>query len=343
MIRYSCTHCHRTLLIKPSLAGQSSTCPCGVSFTVPQAAKPSVPRVAPQVAPQFTSSATSTSKTQPAQHQQPAQQPVQQTRSQPTETANTLVVRCTKCDRQLRAPQTAAGKAVRCPCGQLVMVASQKQAEAKRGSTVVSVVRTETNNDWLKALPPPQVLHAPPPQNGAEFWYVDVEPEDYQPPPPVTVPDARQLSREYIRGAEKELREQKKRGSSGALGTAQVLMIIVGLLTIGANAFLLYNAPNEAQEAMKDAEGGLSQASLLLVGQTIYGIFIALGVTMILLGALIYQFPVFCPLAGLIIYVLALIVSAILNPSLILKGIIFKVLMIVALGKAVGDGAGYRG
>jgi hypothetical protein len=237
----------------------------------------------------------------------------------------------------------ARTKAVRCPCGQLVMVPSQKATETKRGSTVVSVVRNESNNDWLKSLPPPQVLNAPPPQNGAEFWYVDADPEDYEPPPPVTVPDAKQLSHEYIRGAEKELREQRRQGSSGALGAAQVLMILVGLTTIGLNGFLLYNAPNEVQQVIKDEDAGFSETALLRVAQTVYGVFIALGITMIILGALIYQFPVFCPLAGLIIYILAMIISGVLNPSLIFKGIIFKVLTVVALGKAVGDGASYRG
>jgi len=70
--------------------------------------------------------------------------------------------------------------------------------------------------------------------------------------------------------------------------------------------------------------------------------FIAVGVTMIILGALIYQFPVFCPLAGLILYILAIVVSGVLNPMSLLKGIIIKILVIVALGKAVGDSASYR-
>ena len=333
MIRYSCTECQRTLLIKPSLAGQGSTCPCGASFTVPEVAKAAAPK-ATLVAP----NQAQTSVPRP----QAQQTGKQQTGTQPAELSNGLVVSCSKCDRQLRAPQTAAGKAVRCPCGQLVMVPSQKAPDTKRSSTVVSVVRKETNSDWLKALPPPQVLHAPPPQNGAEFWYVDVEPEDYEPPPPVAIPDARQLSHEYIRGAEKELSEQRKRGSSGALGTAQVLMILVGLISIGINGFLLFNAPNEVQEAMKGGDVPMSQESLLHFVQLLYGAFMAVGVAMLILGALIYQFPVFCPLAGLILYIIAMIVGGILNPASLLKGIIFKVLVILALGKAVGDGANYR-
>ena len=320
MIRYSCTSCQRTLLVKPSLAGQSSKCPCGASFTVPQVAKSAV-----------TTAATSTpSKSTPAQQASP-------------EASNSLVVACSKCDRQLRAPASAAGKAVRCPCGQLVLVAAKNSSETKRGTTVVSVAKNEPTGDWLKSLPPPQVLHAPPPQSGAEFWYVDVEPEDYVPPTPVTVPDARQVSHEYIRGAEKELSEQRRRGDSGALGTAQITMILVGLLSIGLNGFLLFNAPNEVAEVMKGGDVAMSQESLLQYVQIFYGAFIAVGVAMLLLGALIYQFPVFCPLAGLILYILAIAVSGILNPMSLVKGIVIKVLVIIALGKAVGDGASYRG
>ncbi len=319
MIRYSCTHCQRTLLVKPALAGQSSKCPCGTPFTVPQVVNAAQP----------TGTAAASTKA-PATPSEP----------------NSVIVGCTKCSRQLRAPATAAGKAVRCTCGQLVMVpvsgVSPSNTSTKRGSTVVSVVRNETNGDWLRQLPPPQVLHAPPPQSGAEFWYVDVEPEEHEPPPPVTVPDARQLSHDYIRGAEKELREQRKRGGSGALGTAQITLILVGLLTIGLNGFLLFNASNEVENVMKGGDVAISQQSLLQFVQIFYGSFIAVGVAMIILGALIYQFPVFCPLAGLILYILAIIVSGVLDPMSVIKGIIIKILVIVALAKAVGDGASYR-
>lgn len=318
MIRYSCTQCQRTLLVKPTLAGQTSTCPCGATFTVPQAAKP-----APTAISNTAGAATAKAKaTQPAS----------------PDTSASLMVACTKCDRQLRAPKSAAGKAVRCPCGQLVMVPNQ----TKRGTTVVSVVRDEPGGEWLKQLPPPQVYQAPPPQSGAEFWYVDVEPEEYEPPPPVTLPDARQLSHEYIRGAEKELREQKRHGSGGALVAAQIILVLVGLISVAVNGFLYFNATNEVEQVMKSGNVVMSQESLLFYVQSIYGGFIAVGVTMILLGALIYQFPVFCPLAGLIIYILAIIVSAVIDPMSLIKGIIFKVLVIVALGKAVGDGASYR-
>ena len=316
MIRYSCTECQRTLLVKPSLAGKSSKCPCGASFTVPQIAK----AVAPPAA-----------KPPPAPH-----------------AASTVVLGCTKCDRQLRAPATAVGKAVRCPCGQLVMVPTQNApakntptTQTRRGSTVVTVVKNEAG-DWLKQLPPPQNPYTPPPQSGAEFWYVDVYPEDYEPPPPVTPPDARQLSHEYIRGAEKELQEQRKRGGSGALATAQITLILVGLLTIALNGFLLFNAPNEVQEVMQGGNVAMTQESLLQFVQIFYGAFIAVGTIMIILGALIYQFPVFCPLAGLILYILAIVVSGVIDPMSLVKGIIIKVLVIVALGKAVGDGASYR-
>ncbi len=336
MIRYNCTECQRTLLVKPTLAGQRSTCPCGTAFTVPQIAKATATTVATITKPTVTNPA-------PAKPKPP--------RLAKARESNSLLVSCSKCDRQLRSPSSAAGKAVRCPCGQLVMVPVQNKPETQpgtkpetqRGTTVVSVVRTEPGGDWLNQLPPQQVLHAPPSQEGAEFWYVDAEQEDYEPPPPVIVPDARQLTHEYIRGAEKELQEQRKRGGSGALGTAQVTLILVGLLSIGLNGFLLFNAPNEVQEVMKSGDVAMSQEALLQFVQIFYGAFMAVGAVMLLLGALIYQFPVFCPLAGLILYILAIIVSGILDPMSLLKGIIIKILVIVALGKAVGDGASYRG
>ncbi len=338
MIRYSCTSCQRKLLIKPEAAGQQSTCPCGLSFTVPGVAgNASVAGTASgAVKPAIPAAATPTAKS--------ISKPAPKPSAPPDDTVTRITIDCSKCDRRLRAPATAAGKAVRCVCGQLVLV-PHNEGETRRGSTVVSVVKDKQSSDWLSELPPPPRYQAPPPESGAEFWYVDAEDIDHAPPQQTVVPDARQASHEYIRNAEKEIREQRKRGqgeAAGSLGTAQITLILVGLLTIALNAFLLINSTNEVEQVMKEGEVGMSREALLQFVQIFYGSFIAVGVVLILLGALLYQFPLFCPLAGLLVYLLAMGVSAVIDPMSLIKGIIIKVLVIIALAKAVNDGAYYH-
>jgi len=329
MIRFSCTSCQRKLLVKPELAGQRSKCPCGASFTVPTiasvVAKPELPAT----------------KTPAAK---PASKPATNLPVKPAEAAPRVTIACSKCNRMLRAPATAAGKAVRCVCGNLVLV-PQNVGETRRSSTVVSVVRDSPNGDWLSELPPPPRYQPPPPESGAEYWYVDADIDDQEQPTQTTIPDARQVSHEYIRNAEKEIREQRKRGqgeAAGSLGIAQVTLILVGLLTIALNGFLFFNSTNEVQQVMGSGDVAMSQDSLLRYVQILYGSFIAVGTVMLILGALIYQFPLFCPLAGLLLYLVAIGVSAVIDPMSLIKGIIIKVLVIIALAKAVNDGAYYQ-
>ena len=316
MIRYSCTSCQRKLLIKPELAGKPSKCPCGASFTVPLLAEAVAPPApAPAVAP-----------SQPAV-KAPEEPPI--------------TVACTKCDRLLRTSAKSAGKAIPCKCGSLVLVPSKTSS----GSTVVSKVDRGPGGDWLQELPPPPKYQAPPSESGAEFWYVDADPEDLAPPPSTALPDARQVSHEYIRNAEKEIREQRKRGqgeAAGSLGIAQGTLIFVGLLTIALNSILYLNATNEVAQVMKAGDVAMSEDALLRFVRIIYGSFIAVGAIEVLLGALIYQFPLFCPLTGLIIFVLANLIIGVLNPMSLVKGIIIKILVVMALVKAVNDGAYYR-
>ena len=119
-------------------------------------------------------------------------------------------------------------------------------------------------------------------------------------------------------------------------------MIFVGLLTIALNSILYLNATNEVAQVMKAGDVAMSEEALLRFVRIIYGSFIAVGAIEVLLGALIYQFPLFCPLTGLIIFVLANLIIGVLNPMSLVKGIIIKILVVMALVKAVNDGAYYR-
>ena len=345
MIRYSCESCQRKLLIKPELAGQQSKCPCGVAFTVPRMASAAAPQIAEKPVAEEQASNKAVAAKPPASKPPAIQQTTATPATKPTKQATaTITVPCSKCDRMLRAPATAAGKAVRCTCGSLVLV-PEKEGETRRGSTVVSVVNDKGSGAWLSELPPPPEYQAARPESGAEFWYVDAEIEDNQQPAQLTVPDAREASHEYIRNAEKEIRENRNRTrgtASGSLAMAQITLILVGLLNVVLYSVMYVNAPNEVQQVMKSGDVAMSEETLLQWARVIYGAYIAAGTIMFLLGALIYQFPVFCPLAGLLLYIVAIGVGAVLDPFSLVKGIIIKVLVILALIKAVNDGAYYN-
>ncbi len=83
--------------------------------------------------------------------------------------------------------------------------------------------------------------------------------------------------------------------------TAATLLILVGLLTIALNSLLYVNSADEVETVMKEGGVAMSEESLFRFVHIYYGSFIAVGTVLILLGAPIYKFPLFCPLAGLLL------------------------------------------
>ena len=121
-------------------------------------------------------------------------------------------------------------------------------------------------------------------------------------------------------------------GSIGQLGqnarkkqlkSARWIMIIIGLLTLGLNGFLATQAQAQDIQLMAGA-----------------GIFI--GVIFIVLGIMVYQFPVPCTIAGLTLYVLANAGFAIVNPMSLTSGIVIKVFIVIGLAKSVGSALAYK-
>ncbi len=130
--------------------------------------------------------------------------------------------------------------------------------------------------------------------------------------------------------------------ASGSLSTAKWIMIVVGLLTVAVNIFLFLNAEAEVNTVMQQGQADLDAGTLLLFVRVFYGGFILSGLVMITLGALVYQFPLASPIAGLVIYLLGIVIVALLDPLSLLRGIIFKILIISGLIKAINDGAYYK-
>jgi len=138
---------------------------------------------------------------------------------------------------------------------------------------------------------------------------------------------------------------QSARGNQ--LKSARWIMIFVGVLTIAINGYVF--ATNDAtldqEVAQLKAEGfeidEAELANISFINKVTSGSFAATGVLFILLGLLVYQFPVPCTVTGLVLYVGAIGVGLLLNPLSVFQGIIVKILIIVGLVKSVQSAFAY--
>ena len=177
-----CPKCQTKLQVSAQSAGKQVQCPCGASLKIPQ-------------------------KKQPA-NQGP-------------------IVACS-CGKKLRAPASAIGKIVRCPCGREILV--PKPIAAPTSATPASGAQPVASNtpaplpdlgvdeppseDWLSELPPA----ASAPTGGAgdalDFYAAS---SSYSAPsaPAAAAPSAKQSSaNNYLRAAEQDLAEQRRRDAS---------------------------------------------------------------------------------------------------------------------------------
>ncbi len=117
---------------------------------------------------------------------------------------------------------------------------------------------------------------------------------------------------------------QAARGNQ--LRSARWIMIVVGLMTLGLNGFYFVSArkavDNEIAELQQQGmEIDMSQVeNIVRLQQLVTGGAAAIGVVFIVLGALVYKFPVPCTVAGLVLYILSALVFAVLDPTSIVRG-----------------------
>lgn len=138
------------------------------------------------------------------------------------------------------------------------------------------------------------------------------------------------------------------------LKAAKTTMIIVGILTLGANIFMAISAENFVQAAfdkeLRNIPAGqidqnklaeLKKDAVRSVQLTSFG-FAALGVVFLVLGFLVYRAPVVTTATGLILYLAGWATSAAMDPTMIAKGIILKVIIIAALVRALKAAIEYQ-
>lgn len=140
------------------------------------------------------------------------------------------------------------------------------------------------------------------------------------------------------------------------LNQARYTLIVIGILTIAANLFFgLAAEEGVKREFDKElASKGLNRAVVdpvklqeaeeAAVRATRVGSFgfAALGAVFVGAGALIKKYPVPISIVSLVLYLGSTVVMGILDTDFLLKGIIIKVIIIVALVKAVQAAIAYQ-
>lgn len=131
---------------------------------------------------------------------------------------------------------------------------------------------------------------------------------------------------------ENELGSLAQSTRAADLGKTRWVLLFIGILTLGANGFLFSNAGREVGQFQLPAE---EHARVLSIVRMIYGAGIALGLFFTVAGILVQKFPVPLTILSLVLYVGATAGFAFLDPGSLMRGIIIKVIIVVALGKSV--------
>ncbi|MDB5311234.1 MAG: hypothetical protein JWO38_5436 [Gemmataceae bacterium] len=153
----------------------------------------------------------------------------------------------------------------------------------------------------------------------------------------------------------KELGSLAQSARRTSLKQARTILIVVGVLTALMNVFMFVNAEAEVRKAFEDekrklgpgmvfdeAEIKKTSESALQVTRLIYGGTVFLGVLFVCLGLAVYRAPVVCTVTGLVLYLAANAIFAALDPLNLVRGIIVRVIIIVAMVKAVQAALAYE-
>jgi hypothetical protein len=103
--------------------------------------------------------------------------------------------------------------------------------------------------------------------------------------------------------------------------------------------------PSQVRNELQQNGQALDQAQLAIatsVALAIQGMFAFLGIVFIVCGLLVKRFPVPCTLIPLVLYVLSALATAAFDPTTLARGLIVKIVIVVALFKAVQAAFAYQ-
>ncbi len=153
-----------------------------------------------------------------------------------------------------------------------------------------------------------------------------------------------------------ELGNLAQAARTNQLKTARGILFFVGVITVLANAAFVFFARNLVDSEIEkeianlrgqgmvideDAVDEFRDQALRSV-QVANGIGVLLGLIFLACGAYVYQYPVPATITSLVLYIGAAAVYGVLDPTTLAKGFIIKILIVVALFKAVQSALAYE-
>ena len=129
------------------------------------------------------------------------------------------------------------------------------------------------------------------------------------------------------------------------LNSARATLIVIGVLSLIVNAVLIAMIPGQLRNEFQQNGQQLDPQQMAIatsIAMAVQGLFAFLGVVFIVCGVLVKRFPVACTVTALVLYVLSSLATAALDPSMLARGIIVKIVIVVALFKAVQAALAYQ-
>jgi hypothetical protein len=133
------------------------------------------------------------------------------------------------------------------------------------------------------------------------------------------------------------------------LNQARWLLIVIGILTLGINAFFAATARSQVDAEMKAAADGehlfFNEVQIDKVVRTVVHVHLMMciiGTLVILFGIIVKTYPVTITIASLVMYVLAALIFAVLDPQSLLRGLSIKIIIVVALVWSVKAAIAYE-
>jgi predicted RND superfamily exporter protein len=140
------------------------------------------------------------------------------------------------------------------------------------------------------------------------------------------------------------------------LRQARNILITIGVLTVLFNAFLLMTVRSRVRadldrgvqkvraQGMQVDQSAVQQIeeSLTRLNYLITGVLIFLGILFVVFGFIVQLYPVPVTILSLTLYIGAAVIFGILDPATLLQGIIFKIIIVVALAKAIQSAITYQ-
>jgi hypothetical protein len=146
---------------------------------------------------------------------------------------------------------------------------------------------------------------------------------------------------------------QKARGKK--LKEARTILFFIGLLTILWNGGFLLAIPHSVEETINREiikQGGFDRVDPVLVEQArnellitnyaITGLFFSLGILFVIFGVLVYRFPLAITVTALVLYLLAAVAMALIDPTALAMGAIVRIIIVVALAKSIQSAYAYE-